>query len=278
MTSRPYDPDHIRVYFDDFGEREWDRFELNPRNRVNFYIHRWFLQEYVHAGEHVLEVGAGPGRFTIELARLGAVVTVSDISPQQLELNRVKVQRAHYEDRVTDRLVADVVDLSAIADNSFDAVVCYGGPLSYVFDQRDQALEELLRVVKPGNLLLISVMSLLGSSRISAARLLADAQQYGLDMVQQIIDTGDQQGEISRWHNCHMYRWQEFQAFLESHGCTIVDAGAANLLSVGHEVELQPFVDDPKLWETFLRWELNFCREPGALDGGTHIIAVVRRE
>ena len=40
---------------------------------------------------YVLEVGAGPGRFTIQLAELGAVVTVVDISPKQIDLNREHV-------------------------------------------------------------------------------------------------------------------------------------------------------------------------------------------
>ena len=36
-------------------------------------------------------------------------------------------------------------------------------------------------------------------------------------------------------------------------------------------------MDDPGSWEAFLRWEIDFGKEPGALDGGTHILAVVQR-
>lgn len=38
----------------------------------------------------VLEVGAGAGRFTVELARLGCSVLVADVSSVQLDLNRQK--------------------------------------------------------------------------------------------------------------------------------------------------------------------------------------------
>jgi hypothetical protein len=42
---------------------------------------------------------------------------------------------------------------------------------------------------------------------------------------------------------------------------------AANFLSVGNEQ-----------WdERFLDLEIEACREPGALDGGTHIVAVLER-
>ena len=75
-------------------------------------MHRRYLDQYIHAGDHVLDVGAGPGRFTIELARLGATITVADISPRQLELNRAKVREAGYEASVVDRVLVDVADLS----------------------------------------------------------------------------------------------------------------------------------------------------------------------
>ena len=46
------------------------------------------LDDFVSAGDRVLEVGAGPGRFTIELATIGATIVVGDVSEVQLELNR----------------------------------------------------------------------------------------------------------------------------------------------------------------------------------------------
>ena len=56
----------------------------------------------------------------------------------------------------------------------------------------------------------------------------------------------------------------------------VYDASAANYLSVEDKEELVEIMAEPALWEAFLRWELRFCREPGALDGGTHVIAVVQ--
>ena len=57
----------------------------------------------------------------------------------------------------------DITDLSLFSDGQFDAVVYYGGPLSYVCGQRCKAASELVRVVPPGGILLISVMNRFGS-------------------------------------------------------------------------------------------------------------------
>ncbi len=89
-----YDPDRIRRFYDDFAEREWNRLDDNPRSRVIFHVHRWYLHQFIEAGQHILDAGAGPGRFTIELASLGATVTVGDISQQQLKLNQQKLLEA----------------------------------------------------------------------------------------------------------------------------------------------------------------------------------------
>ena len=140
-----YGPDQIRRFYDDYGEREWERLDADPRARVIFHVHRWHLQQFIKPGHQVLEAGAGPGRFTVELAKLGARVTVGDISPRQLDLNRLKVQEAGLEAQVAQRVLLDIVDCSQFPAESFDAVVCYGSPLSYVRERANDALTEMLR-------------------------------------------------------------------------------------------------------------------------------------
>jgi SAM-dependent methyltransferase len=267
----------IGDYFDNYGEREWARLDADVESRVGFHVHRAFLQEFIAAGAEVLEAGAGPGRFTIELAKLGARVTVCDLSAVQLEFNRAQVAAAGQADAVVARKVLDIVDLSEFPAETFDAVVAYGGPLSYVLERADDALGELLRVVKRGGHVLLSVMSLMGATRKYLPGVVRWARERSLEDVEHVLATGDQEGAFGAGHVCHMYRWAEFEALLRRHSCTIVAASAANFLSVNHHDALKEIEADPVLWEKFLGWELDACRQPGALDGGTHIIAVVRR-
>jgi SAM-dependent methyltransferase len=181
MMSETYDREIIRGYFDALADEEWARLEANAEGRVSFYLHRSYLREFIAAGAEVLEVGAGPGRFTLELAALGARVTVGDVSRVQLELNRARVAEAGCEAAVVARKVLDIVDLSDLTSEQFDAVVAYGGPLSYVMERADEALAELLRVTKRGGYLLLSVMSLVGATRKFSASVIkwARAQSRG---------------------------------------------------------------------------------------------------
>lgn len=273
-----YDPAWISRYYDEYGEREWERLDASApaMDRVNLEAHRALLREFVHEGDRVLEIGSGPGRFTIELASVGARVVVGDVSPRQLELNREKVGAAGLESQVEARHIVDVVDLSKFDDASFDATVCYGGPISYVFERAQDALAELLRVTRPQGHVLLSVMSRLGTTQRFLRDVFELVEEFGLEPVRHVFATGDLSAEINNGHRLHMFTWTELEKLLAALPCTIVAASAANYLSLREDDLLDDLDDD--MWRVFLEWELAACREPGVLDGGTHIIVVLRRD
>ena len=262
----PYDSDYIARFFDDYGEREWERFDASPMDRVNVEVHLRLLREFIRPGDRVLDAGAGPGRFTLELARLGATIVAGDISARQLELHAART--AEVEASIESRELIDILDLSGYDTASFDAVICYGGPLSYVLGEADKALAELLRVTKPGGHVLLSVMSLLGATRAFFSAFPELIEEFGWERaVADIFATGDLPGDINRGHVCRLYRWSDLERLFSAHPCRVVAASASNFLSVTNES-----------WnDRFLELELEACREPGALDGGTHIVAVVER-
>jgi SAM-dependent methyltransferase len=275
-VADPYDAGRIARIFDTYGEAEWSRHEATPFARVAFHVHRHYLREFVRPGDRVLEVGAGAGRFTVELARIGATVTVTDISPGQLELNAAHTREAGVADRVVGSFLADVVDLSRFGERSFDAVVAYGGALSWVLEERDRALAELVRVTRSGGLLLFSVMSRFGSLRTFERVADEEIEEFGLDEMDAIVTTGYLPDHHSTLGPMHLYTWREVAELVERHPCDLVVASAANLLSTGDEETCRRWLDDPIVGERFLAWEVEACRQAGALDGGTHILVVVR--
>jgi ubiquinone/menaquinone biosynthesis C-methylase UbiE len=263
-----YDAERAASFYDDYGEREWTRFDDGRTPRQSLDVHLDHIQRFVRAGDRVLDVGAGPGRFTIELARIGAVVVVADISPRQLDLNREKVGEAGLEQRVLERVLADVTDLSRWDDAGFDAVVCFGGPLSYVLDRGEEALAELVRVTRPGGHVLVSVMSLVGTVIHFLPLLLELVERDGAPKNEQIVRTGLLPEDEGYGHLAmKLYRWSELETLLSRHG-TIVAAAAAGLLP-------GPAPENPELREFVSRVELQLAGEPGALSSGQHIVAVI---
>ena len=160
-----YDRDWVKSYYDEYGKREWERWDASPVEQVKFEVHLYYLRRHLEANERILEIGAGAGRFTQELAKISNKIVVADISPVQLQLNRENAQTLGYSKSIEQWIECDICDLQPHFDDAeFDAVVCYGGPLSYVFGEREKAISELLRVTRPGGLLFLGVMSLWGTA------------------------------------------------------------------------------------------------------------------
>ena len=270
-----YDPQWITNYFDEDLENEWERLTKTPTSEIKLFIHTHYLKRYVRCGDLVLEVGAGAGRFTQILVESGAKVVVADISENQLNLNRKYATELKFAEGIKNWLQLDVCQMNQLENYQFDAVVCYGGPLSYVFDRRTTALQEMLRVLKPNGKILISVMSLWGSIR----KLLPRTLESSVEDNTNLVTTGDLcpqnlQGATQR---CHLFRATELAELLENYKTKVIAMSASNCLSADWGAKLLEVRQNATKWNKLLKMELEASREPGCLDLGTHLIAVAEK-
>ena len=273
-----YDPLRIKSRYDNLAEEEWSRLDSTPKGKISFLTHMRFIEKYAKPGDAVLEAGAGAGRFTIELLKLGTKVTVLDLSAEQLKFNEMKVREMNMEGGISEWIQGDICDLSRFSDGQFDVVVCYGGPLSYVFDKRTAAMKEMLRVTKPGGYVLLSVMSLIGTIRHFLEHTVDWSIEKGTAEWRQLLSTGDLTGILDGGdHWQHMFRGSELREFLESIDCDIVDMSASNSLTNLRGDFLNKIDANSDVWQTLVEAEMGFCSEPGNLDSGEHIIAIVRK-
>lgn len=260
--TEDWNPSRAAEYFDDYGEREWERFENGTTPGPSMTTHMRMLEGYVRAGDRVLDAGAGPGRFTLELLRLGAQVTALDISPGQLELLRARVPDV-------EAVVGDITDLSRFPDGSFDTTVCYGGPLSYVGERADRAMAELARVTKSGGHVLVSVMGLGGAVIHFASFIVALARRDGAAKSLEIARTGFlPEGEGYGHLAMRMYLWEELEELLSPYG-EVVEGAAAGVLP---HIE----VEEPEIRALLEEFEEKLAYDSGSRSCGEHIIGVLR--
>lgn len=276
MAEGLYDAKWVEAFYDSYGTTEWDRMVRDPAHEVKLHVHRHFLERFVHSGDRVLEVGAGPGRFTLELAKLDAKVWVGDISPVQLDLHKQMAAAHGFEAAVCERRKADLCDLSPYASESFDAVVAYGGPLSYVFERRAEALSEVRRVLVPGGAALFSVMSTWGSIH---EYLTPGVLAVDVEVNRKIVKSGDLHPSVysEANHLCHMFRAGELADLLRDAGFEVEGVAASNCLSAAAGDRLAELRGDETRWNHLLEMELEACQEPGCVDMGTHIVAAGRK-
>jgi SAM-dependent methyltransferase len=98
-------------------------------------------------GRRVLCLAGGGGRESAAFSLLGALVTVFDLSPEQLERDRAAA--AHYGSRV-ETVRGDMRDLSALHGSGFD-IVSHSYSINFVPDAH-AVFGEVARVARPGAL------------------------------------------------------------------------------------------------------------------------------
>ena len=276
-----YDADYARRFYDAYGHLEWDRLEVTAYGRLQAIIHTDFIKRYVRRGDRVLDAGCGPGRFAAVAAGLGATVTVLDLSERQLQLAKETIGEAGLLDRIDAFVSADIADLSLFPDDHFSVAVCYGGALSYVCEQRHRAASELVRVVRPDGILLVSVMSRYGRLanmvRTSVMPALEDPEGWHIPRV---AEDGDLPGFLSRRVNMqhppmHLYTSDELRGLLPA--CRVLELAGSNVTIFEGSTAIDQLPSDSKSWSTVVSLERELNTQPGLVDGGSHIIMAAQR-
>jgi SAM-dependent methyltransferase len=120
----------VQSYYQSYPE--WDRLEQFPDGRLEFEVNKSWIQRHLPPpGAKVLDLGGGPGRYSIWLAQLGYRVTLADLSSDLLEIARAKASETQIE--IDSFVQTNAVDLKELTDGSFDAVLCMG-PMYHLLD------------------------------------------------------------------------------------------------------------------------------------------------
>ncbi len=77
-------------------------------------------------------------------------------------------------------------------------------------------------------------------------------------------------------HVCVMYRAEQIPGLVTRSGGALAGMSASNWSSLGDPGALAQLEADPAHWARFLDNEAWMCRQPGCLNGGTHLIFAAR--
>ena len=81
----------VRRFYEISAQREWERLEHPTQGALEFAINKAWRQKFLpELGSRILDIGGGPGRYSIWLAAQGYRVTLADLSPDLLAIAREK--------------------------------------------------------------------------------------------------------------------------------------------------------------------------------------------
>jgi len=129
-------------------------------HRVEYLTTIRYFDKLFTPGSSVLDACAGAGAYAFYLAQNGYNVTAGDLVPHHVNIMQQHPSAA----KLADIIECNVLDLSMFADASFDVVLCMGALYHlYTPEEQQQAIAECTRVCKPGGLVLLAYIPLLGA-------------------------------------------------------------------------------------------------------------------
>lgn len=94
----------VRKYYCEQGECEWKRLARDAYHKLEFDTTMHFISKYLSKKKGlVLDAGGGPGRYTVELAKLGYELILFDLSSGMLEI----AKRTHQKIRGSEKSKTD---------------------------------------------------------------------------------------------------------------------------------------------------------------------------
>jgi len=265
----------VKRFYSISAEREWGRLEQPHDGRLEFAVHKAWIGRFLPPPPaRILDIGGGPGRYSIWLADQGYQVTLADLSPDLLALANEKATDAGVE--LKGIVETNATDLSQFSDAAFDAVLCLG-PFYHLVEEvdRKQAVSELHRVLKPGGVVFAAFLNRLQTLRVAVNQDIPFFTPYTADMIKSYHETGvlDWQGIPGTFNLAYLFWPRDVAPFMESAGFQTTELISSQSNAADVQKHLALFAERQReLYEWALAGFIEQANEPSILGSGFHIL------
>jgi len=144
----------VQDYYNAEVEVEWNRIA----NRPEFLLTCRMLNRYIKPGDNVLDIGGGPGRYSLYLAGRGNDVTLFDLSPEN---TKFAASQATLEGLAIKTITGDAREADKLTTGQFDHVLLMG-PMYHLLEETDRvkAMHAATNLLKPGGVIFVAFINL----------------------------------------------------------------------------------------------------------------------
>lgn len=253
---------NIEKYYNKFNEEH----RLTTRHGiVEFSVSMEHIHRIIGNRKNlkILDVGAGTGRYSVELCHEGHEVTAVELVKRNLEVIRSKHEKIK-------TWQGNAMDLHFLEEKKFDLVICFG-PMYHLHteEERLKALEEIKRVTKPGGIVFCAYI-------MNEYAVLKYC--FGENKIEEVLEKG---GLTEDFHcvtfdeDLYSYvRLEDINEIQKKSGLERVaifnQEGAADYM----RRELNAM--DEEAFKKFVEYTITISDRPELLGAGTHVVDVLK--
>lgn len=174
--------DVIKAHYDAAPQMEWVR---TDESRVEYIITTKMLSRYIKKGDKVLDIGGGPGRYSMWLASYGCDVTLLDLSDGNIRFAQSKARELGLNIKT---ICGNALNKKLYPDEYYDHILIMG-PMYHIYNEADRrtVIENALLHLKPNGKTYIAFINL-----FAGVLYYLDEDLYGF---KQELDSGNAYGE-----------------------------------------------------------------------------------
>lgn len=262
---------HVEKFYDSNPLKEWERLD---RHRTEFALTMKALQEYLPPAPcNVLDNGGGPGRYAIALTQKGYRVTLLDLS--QANLDFAAKMASHVNITIDQRLHGNALSLEGMDDASFNAVLMLG-PLYHLVsaEDRNQAIREAGRVLKPGGVLFAAFISRYGVFMDASVKYPQTVYEKR-DLWEQIWRDGFNPPPHDGFTDAYFAMPAEVVPLMEAQGFSTLNMLGLEGIVSGHEDAVNALNGDA--WEYWVNLNYAYAKDPALHAASAHLLYIGRK-
>lgn len=243
------------------------RLDRSRHGQLEYVTTMDYINRFAKAGDKILEIGAGTGRYSIALAKAGYDVT----SVELVENNLAVLKENSSGLKNIQAFQGDALDLSRFADESFDVTLVFG-PLYHLYEEKDvhKTLDEAIRVTKKGGVILVAFLSVYAilfdnylNENLAAGLEENFTEDYKIKHFEEQLFTGYDIGEFE-------------ELFQEKPVQYITTAAMDSVLELAEG--RKDFAMSDEGFELFVKYHLATCEKRELLGASSHLLYICRKE
>jgi len=261
--------DIIRNFYDQNSQQEWDRLDRHP---FEFAITTRMMDRYIKAGDSILDIGGGPGRYSLHYLEKGNPVTLTDLSQGNIDF---AMRLASERELPLRSLACDALLIQEYVEDKFDHVFLMG-PLYHLLDEaeRIQAVKSAIAMLKPNGILYASFLLMFSGIiyflREAPEQVVQPSEKVWLDAVRQQISWGG-----NAFTRAFFIDQDKVLPFMQQFDLEILHLFGQEGITSTHNYDLQ--MQPEEIQNAWINLSVDMCEIPKYLSHSEHAMVVARK-